>query len=55
MVIDCIDYMFGGDKPPFAPSQTGFDEIGMTLANDEGEGITVRRRIRIERSFREKG
>ena len=54
MVIDCIDYMFGGDKPPFAPSQTGFDEIGMTLANDEGEGITVRRRIESNGAFGKK-
>lgn len=45
MVVDCIDYLFGGSTPPFNPDETGYSSVKMTLANALGEGLHVARDI----------
>lgn len=45
MIVDCIDYMFGADKVPFSPSETGYNSVEMTLAKSTGEGLVVSREI----------
>ncbi len=48
MMVDCIDYLFGGEKPPLSPNETGYSSVSMTLANDQGEGFSVSRDITLK-------
>ena len=43
-IIGCINFMFGGENPPFSKS-TGYDKITMYLEDSNGDVITVERPV----------
>ncbi|MCM1007951.1 MAG: AAA family ATPase [Ruminococcus flavefaciens] len=44
-IMKCIDFMFCCDGAPFTRADTGYDAIAICFENDDGEKITVKRKI----------
>lgn len=44
-VINCINFMFAGDKVPFTKGETGYDTVSMLMESTDGDAISLQRRI----------
>lgn len=48
MIVNCLDYLFGGKKEPFDPQVEEYDRVSMQLVNENGEMLIVDRAIGLE-------
>ncbi len=48
MIVNCLDYLFGGKKEPFDPQVEEYDRVSMQLVNENGEMLIVERAIGLE-------
>ena len=48
MIVNCLDYLFGGKKEPFDPLVEEYDRVSMQLVNENGEMLIVERAIGLE-------
>lgn len=48
MIVNCLDYLFGGKKEPFDPLVEEYDRVSMQLVNENGEILIVERAIGLE-------
>lgn len=48
MIVNCLDYLFGGKKEPFDPLVEGYDCVSMQLVNENGEILIIERAIGLD-------
>lgn len=48
MIVNSLDYLFGGKKEPLDPLGEGYDRVSMQLVNENGETLAIERAIGFE-------